>query len=45
MIDAGMTLGEITAAKPTADFDAVHGPETASLGFVNRVYTDLAGKR
>ena len=22
--------------------DAVHGPESASLGFVNRVYTDLS---
>lgn len=42
MIDAGKTLEEISAAEPTADFDAVHGPESASLGFVNRVYTDLS---
>ena len=42
MIDAGKTLEEISAAQPTADFDAVHGPESASLGFVNRVYTDLS---
>ena len=42
MIDAGKTLEEVSAAKPTADFDAVHGPESASLGFVNRVYTDLS---
>ena len=41
MIDTGKTLEEISAAQPTADFDAVHGPESASLGFVNRVYTDL----
>ncbi|MEK9528343.1 MAG: MBL fold metallo-hydrolase, partial [Gammaproteobacteria bacterium] len=42
MIDAGKTPEEISAAEPTADFDAVHGPESASLGFVNRVYTDLS---
>lgn len=42
MIDAGKTLEEISAAQPTADFDAVYGPESASLGFVNRVYTDLS---
>ena len=41
MIDEGKSLEEITAAAPTADFDAVYGPESASLGFVNRVYTDL----
>ncbi|MDG2460644.1 MAG: MBL fold metallo-hydrolase [Luminiphilus sp.] len=41
MIDEGKTLDEVSAAKPTADFDTVYGPETASLGFVNRVYTDL----
>lgn len=45
MIDAGMSLEEVSAAKPTADFDAAHGPEAASLGFVNRVYTDLASKQ
>ena len=42
MINAGKTLEEISAAQPTADFDAAHGPESASLGFVNRVYTDLS---
>ena len=41
MIDEGKSLEEITAAAPTADFDAIYGPESASLGFVNRVYTDL----
>ena len=42
MFDAGKTLEEISAAQPTADFDAVHGQQSASLGFVNRVYTDLS---
>ena len=41
MIDDGKTLQEVMDAKPTADFDEVYGPETASLGFVNRVYTSL----
>jgi hypothetical protein len=41
MIDEGKNLEDITAAAPTADFDAIYGPESASLGFVNRVYTDL----
>lgn len=45
MIDAGMSLKEVSAAKPTANFDAVHGLEAASLGFVNRVYTSLLGKQ
>ncbi len=42
MIDQGMTLQQVVDAKPTANFDEVYGPETASLGFVNRVYTSLA---
>ena len=41
MIDEGKSLEEISAAAPTSDFDAIYGPESASLGFVNRVYTDL----
>ena len=41
MIEDGKTLQEVMEAKPTADFDEVYGPETASLGFVNRVYTSL----
>ena len=40
-IDAGKTLEEVMAARPTADFDETYGPEFASLGFVNRVYTSL----
>lgn len=42
MIDDGKTLQEVMDAKPTADFDEVYGPETASLGFVNRVFTSLS---
>jgi len=42
MIADGKSLEEVVDAKPTADFDEVYGPETASLGFVNRVYTSLS---
>ena len=42
MIDDGKSLAEVSAAAPTADFDAIYGPESASLGFVNRVYSDLS---
>ena len=42
MIADGKSLDEVVNAKPTADFDEVYGPETASLGFVNRVYTSLS---
>jgi hypothetical protein len=45
MIDQGLSLEDISAAKPTADFDPIYGPEAASLGFVNRVYTDLSRKQ
>ena len=42
MIDDGKSLEEVSAAAPTADFDAIYGPESASLAFVNRVYSDLS---
>ena len=42
MINDGKSLEEVSAAAPTADFDAIYGPESASLGFVNRVYSDLS---
>jgi glyoxylase-like metal-dependent hydrolase (beta-lactamase superfamily II) len=45
LIDQGLSLDEISTAKPTADFDPIYGPEAASLGFVNRVYTDLSRKQ
>ena len=41
LIAEGKTREEAVAAKPTADLDAKYGPEEASLGFVNRVYTSL----
>ena len=40
-IAAGKNLAEVVAARPTADFDETYGPEIASLGFVDRVYTSL----
>ena len=40
-IDAGKSLEEVVAAQLTADLDEVYGPESGSLGFVNRVYTSL----
>ena len=42
MIDDGKSLEEVSAAAPTAEFDAIYGPESASLAFVNRVYSDLS---
>ena len=41
MLARGMSLEAVEAAKPAADFEADFGPESASLGFVNRVYTSL----
>ncbi len=41
MVAQGMSLEAVEAAKPAADFEADFGPESASLGFVNRVYTSL----
>jgi len=45
MIDQGMGVEEIIAAKPTADLDEVFGDVENSLGFVDRVYTSLKKKR
>ena len=44
-MDEGKTMEEIIAAKVTKDFDPRYGFESASLGFVNRVYTSLSKKR
>jgi glyoxylase-like metal-dependent hydrolase (beta-lactamase superfamily II) len=41
MIAQGKSLQQVMDAKVTADLDEVYGPESASLGFVNRVYTSL----
>ncbi len=45
LIDAGMSVEEVIAAKPTADLDEVFGDVANSLGFVDRVYTSLKTKR
>lgn len=42
LIEEGKTLEEIKDAKPTEDFDKIYGPETGSLGFINRVFTSLS---
>ena len=42
MIAEGKSLEEVLSAKPTAEFDKDFGAESASLGFVNRVYTSLS---
>ena len=42
LIEEGKTLQEIKDTKPTEDFDKVYGPETSSLGFINRVFTSLS---
>jgi cyclase len=41
MIEQGMSVEEVIAAKPTADLDATFGDVEKSLGFVDRVYTSL----
>ncbi len=47
MIEEGMTVAEVIAAKPTADLDSTYGDVANSLGFIDRVYTSLskAGSR
>ncbi len=42
LIEEGKTLQEIKDTKPTEDFDKIYGPETGSLGFINRVFTSLS---
>lgn len=41
MIAQGMSLEAVEAAAPASDFEDEFGPVSASLGFVNRVYTSL----
>jgi glyoxylase-like metal-dependent hydrolase (beta-lactamase superfamily II) len=45
LMDEGKTMEQIVAAKVTKDYDRRYGDESASLGFVNRVYTSLNKKR
>jgi len=42
LIDAGKTLDEVYAAKPTAEFDEAMGDNT---GFINRAYMSLTHRR
>ena len=41
LVDQGKTREEVIAAKVTADYDDTYGLESASLGFVDRVYASL----
>lgn len=45
MVQQGMTLQQITAAKPTADYDAkVPGVGTTGDRFISQLYAELGGK-
>ncbi|GIS70296.1 MAG: hypothetical protein CM1200mP9_11170 [Gammaproteobacteria bacterium] len=44
-MDEGKSLEDILASGPTNDYTDRYGEESASLGFVNRIYTSLAKKR
>ena len=45
LMDAGKSLGDVIASNPTADYTDRYGEESASLGFIDRIYTSLAKKR
>jgi glyoxylase-like metal-dependent hydrolase (beta-lactamase superfamily II) len=48
MIDQGMTLGQVQAARPTLDFDPRYGADTGpwtTAQFVETVYRDLSDAR
>jgi cyclase len=45
LIEKGLSLEEVIAARPTADLDATYGGESASMGFVDRVYTSLEARK
>ncbi len=47
MIDRGMTLGQVKAARPTSDYDGRYGADTGFItteGFIENVYAGLAGE-
>ena len=47
MIDRGMTLDEVKAARPTSDYDGRYGADTGFItteGFIENVYAGLAGE-
>jgi hypothetical protein len=45
MVKKGMTVDQVTAAKPTSDYDAKMG-DTGTTGprFVGQLYAELGGK-
>jgi acetyl-CoA carboxylase carboxyltransferase component len=45
LMDAGKSLEDVMASNPTADYTDRYGEESASLGFIDRIYTSLAKKR
>lgn len=45
MIDEGKSLEEISASDPTSGYNERYGDVSASLGFIDRVYTSLVKKR
>ena len=45
MMDEGITIEEVVAAKITQDYDGRYGDKSASVGFLDRVYTSLKKKR
>jgi hypothetical protein len=48
MIDRGMTLAQVKAARPTRDYDGRYGSTTGSWTtdmFVEAVYANLSGKK
>ena len=45
LMEAGKTLEEVSSANVTNGFEEAYGDVSASLGFVDRIYTSLAKKR
>jgi hypothetical protein len=46
LVDRGMTLAQIKAAKPTLDYDPLYGRQPgATARFVEAVYRNLAEKK
>jgi hypothetical protein len=48
MVDKGMTLEQVRAARPTLDYDGIYGNpggEWTAAKFLEAVYTDLNAKR
>jgi cyclase len=48
MVEKGMTLEQVKAARPSLDYDARYGADTGSWTtamFIEAIYKDLAGSR